>query len=343
MSMTTETIPEWKRKEVDALAEVIEAGETVGIVNVAGIPSRQLQAMRRELHGHTQLRISRNTLIERALDRIDDGLEALGGYVEGPIGLVVTDANPFSLYRHLEETKTPAPISAGEVAPNDITIEAGDTGIDPGPFVGELQNVGAPARIDEGSIRVTETTTVLEAGETVSMELASVLNELELEPKEVGLDLRAAFADGVVFQAADLELDVDAYRDDVAAGVARARAVAIEAGYPAAGVVDNLLANAHAAGQSIAVAAGFVDATTADAVLTAATADGHALAATIDDPDVVPQVAHTAEPAAEPSEPTEAASDTDDEASAPDADDETEPDDDDEDDAAGEGLGDLFG
>ena len=47
----TETIPEWKREEVDELVEFIDSYASVGIVGVAGIPSRQLQAMRRELHG----------------------------------------------------------------------------------------------------------------------------------------------------------------------------------------------------------------------------------------------------------------------------------------------------
>lgn len=342
MSMTTESIPEWKQAEVEAIASILGEGDTVGIVDVAGIPSRQLQAMRKTLHGHTRLRISRNTLIERALDQVDEGLEDLGEYVEGPIGLVVTDANPFSLYRRLEETKTPAPIGAGEVAPNDILIEAGDTGMDPGPFVGDLQNVGVPARIDEGSIKVMDTTTVLEAGGTVSRELAGVLNELDLEPKEVGLDLKAVFADGVIFHAEDLELDVDAYRDDFATGAARARGVALEVGYPASGMVDQLVANAHGAGRAVAVEAGFLEADTADAVLTAATAGGRALAAAIDDPEAVPSVATPAEPTATADADPEAASETTEEETEPEAGDDDEADDDDTD-AAGEGLGDLFG
>nr|3OW2_G Chain G, 50S ribosomal protein L10E [Haloarcula marismortui] len=61
-------IPEWKQEEVDAIVEMIESYESVGVVNIAGIPSRQLQDMRRDLHGTAELRVSRNTLLERALD-----------------------------------------------------------------------------------------------------------------------------------------------------------------------------------------------------------------------------------------------------------------------------------
>lgn len=342
MPAQTETIPAWKEEEIAKLEALIEDVETVGIVNIAGIPSRQLQTMRSDLREIAALRVSRNTLVSRALESVDEGLEDLVEYVSGPVGLVLTDENPFTLFRHLEASKTPAPIGAGEVAPNDIVIEAGDTGIDPGPFVGELQNVGAPARIDEGSIKVTETATVCEAGEVVSEELAGVLNELELEPKEVGLDLQAVFADGVVFLSEELELDIDEYRDQFAAGAGTAMGLAVEVAYPAAGAIDALLSKAHAGATQTAVRSGFVEPGVADAVLAAAAADGRSIAGQIDDEEAVPSDIA-------PSAPTPASTEDDQEeqATQPDEADDSETDevdDDDEDeDVSGEGLGDLFG
>src|SRR6056297_2697197 len=211
----TETIPQWKQEEVDAIVEMIESYDSVGVVNIAGIPSRQLQDMRRDLHGTAELRVSRNTLLVRALEAVDDGLEGLTEHVAGQVGLIGTDSNPFSLYQELEASKTPAPIGAGEVAPNDIVVPEGDTGVDPGPFVGELQSVGASARIQDGSIQVTEDSTVLSAGEEVSQDLSNVLSELGMEPKEVGLDLKGVFSDGVLFEADELAIDVEDYRADI--------------------------------------------------------------------------------------------------------------------------------
>lgn len=340
MPTTTETIPEWKYKEIADIEAILEGASSVGVVNIAGIPSRQMQVMRRDIHDIATLRVSRNTLMRRALEGVDDGLETLVEYVDGPVGLIVTEANPFTLYQRLEASKTPAPIGAGEIAPNDIVIEAGDTGMDPGPFVGDLQNVGVPARIDEGSIKVLETTTVCEAGDEVSIDLAGVLNELDLEPKEVGLDLRAVYADGVLFEASELVLDTDEYRSQFAAGAATARTLAVEVAYPASGAVEILLTRADARATQLAVAAGFIEPDTADAVLAAARADVLALARAIDDPDAIPsdlREAADAEPAptvdehpADADEPAEEA-----------ADDEVE--DDEEDEADASGLGDLFG
>jgi len=219
----TETIPQWKQEEVDELVDFIESFNSVGIVGVAGIPSRQLQAMRRELHGSADVRMSRNTLTVRALEEVNDGVEELTQYVAGQVALIGTNDNPFGLFRSSWKPRRPRPINAGEVAPNDVVIPEGDTGVDPGPFVGELQTVGAAARIQDGSIMVTEDSKVLEEGEVVDDDLANVLTELGIEPKEVGLDLKGVYSEGVLFEPDELEIDVDEYEADIRSAAAAAR------------------------------------------------------------------------------------------------------------------------
>lgn len=338
-SRKTETIPEWKREEVDDLAELISSYESIGVVNVTGIPSRQLQNMRAEIHETALLRMSRNTLVERALDQVDEGVDELMEYVDGQIALIATNDNPFGLYKQLEESKTPAPIGAGEIAPNDIVIAAGDTGVDPGPFVGELQQIGAAARIQDGSIHVTEDSTVAEAGDEVSADLAAVLNELGLEPKEVGLDLRAVFSDGTLFVADELAIDVDEYRADIQAAVARANNLSVNAVYPTAQTAPMLIQKALGEAKSLGLQAAIESPDLMGDLVSKADAQVRALAAQIDDEDALPEelrgVEAPAPAAAEPAEEQEA-----EQAEAAEADDD---DDDDDDDAAGEGLGAMFG
>ncbi|WP_254543896.1 50S ribosomal protein L10 [Halomarina pelagica] len=341
----TEVIPQWKREEVDALVDTLRSYESVGVVNVAGIPSRQLQAMRRDLHGTAELRISRNTLLVRALEEVDDGLETLVDLVEGQVGVIGTNDNPFGLYKRLEESKTPAPINAGEVAPNDIVIPAGDTGIDPGPFVGELQQVGANARIQDGSIKVLEDSTVLEAGEEVDQTLANVLNELDIEPKEVGLDLRGVYSEGVFFEPEELAIDVAEYRADIESAVAAGRNLSVNAVYPTARTADLLLAKASNEARSLGLFAAIESPDIADDLVAKADAQMRALAAVIDDEEALPEELRGAEIAAPGTAAAETAEEdaeeesTDDqEAEADDTDDE-----DDEDDDGGDALGAMFG
>ena len=341
----TETIPEWKREEVDELVEFIDSYQSVGIVGVAGIPSRQLQAMRRELHGSAGVRMSRNTLTTRALEEVDDGVEALTEYVSGQVALVGTNDNPFGLFKQLEASKTPAPINEGEVAPNDIVIPEGDTGVDPGPFVGELQTVGASARIMDGSIKVTEDSTVLEEGEVVDNDLANVLVELGIEPKEVGLDLRAVYSEGVLFEPEELELDVDEYEADIRSAAAAARNLSVNAAYPTAATAGTLLAKASGEAKSVGLFAEIESPDVVPDLIGKADAQLRALAAQIDDEEALPEelqgveAAPAAEPATDDADEEEQADEETEDAEEADADDA----DDDDGDDGGEGLGAMFG
>jgi large subunit ribosomal protein L10 len=352
----TETIPEWKREEVDDLVETIEAYESVGVVNIAGIPSRQLQEMRRDLHGTAELRVSRNTLLVRALEEVNEGLEDLTEYVSGQVGLIGTNDNPFGLYQQLEASKTPAPIGAGEVAPNDIVIPEGDTGVDPGPFVGDLQQVGADARIQEGSIQVLSDSTVLEAGGEVSADLANVLGELGIEPKEVGLDLRAVVSEGVLFEPDELDIDVEDYRADVSATAARARNLALDAEYPTARTAGALLATGSGEAKALGIHAAIESPDLVDDLVAKADSQLRALAAHIDDEEALPEelrgveseasAPDTTAPAAEEAEAAdadeEATEETDEQADDQEAA-EADTDEADEDGDAGDALGDMFG
>ena len=342
----TETIPQWKQDEVDELVEFIDSFNSVGVVGVAGIPSRQLQAMRRELHGSADVRMSRNTLTTRALEEVDEGVEELTQYVQGQVALIGTNDNPFGLFKQLEASKTPAPINAGEVAPNDVVIPEGDTGVDPGPFVGELQTVGAAARIQDGSIKVTEDSKVLEEGEVVDEDLANVLIELGIEPKEVGLDLKGVYSEGVLFEPDELAIDVDEYRADIQSAAAAARNLSVNAAYPTAATAGTLLAKASGEAKSVGLFAEIESPDVVPDLIGKADAQLRALAAQIDDEEALPEELQGVEAAPAPETDDadteeQADEDTTDDAEA--ADDDADDDDGDDGDDGGEGLGAMFG
>jgi len=339
----TETIPQWKQEEVDELVDFIGSFNSVGIVGVAGIPSRQLQAMRRELHGSADVRMSRNTLTVRALEEVNDGVEELTQYVAGQVALIGTNDNPFGLFKQLEASKTPAPINAGEVAPNDVVIPEGDTGVDPGPFVGELQTVGAAARIQDGSIMVTEDSKVLEEGEAVDDDLANVLTELGIEPKEVGLDLKGVYSDGVLFEPEELEIDVDEYEADIRSAAAAARNLSVNAAYPTAATAGTLLAKASGEAKSVGLFAEIESPDVVPDLIGKADAQLRSLAAQIDDEEALPEELQGVEAAPAPE--TDDADEEEEQAEEEDDTDDAEAADDDADDGddGGDGLGAMFG
>ncbi|MFP4174767.1 MAG: 50S ribosomal protein L10 [Halobacteriales archaeon] len=340
----TEEIPEWKREEIDEFESLIDEHDAVGVVNVEGIASKQFQQLRRNLHGSAKIRVGRNTLMRRALD--EKGLADLSEYVEGQTGLLLTDDNPFSLYQKIEEGKSSAPISAGQTATSEVVVPEGDTGFDPGPVVGDLQQAGISARIEDGSIKVVEDSVVLEEGDEATPEIAEALSKLDIEPLEVGLDLRALVEkdEGTVLEPDTLDIDLDEYRADLESAAGGAFNLGVNAGVVNETTRDALVSKAYRDALAVGIEAGVYEPDVLDSLLAEADSDVRALAANLDDdalPDELKGVEAPAQEAAEDAE--EETEGDEDEAEEQDEQEAEESDDEEGDDEdVSEGMGNLF-
>jgi len=246
-------IPQWKKDEVENIKKLITTYSSMGIVGVHGIPSNQLQLMRKNLRGLADVRMYRNNLIYRAFDESSDDVKPVSKYVVEQTALLFTNENPFKLYKMLEKGKTAAPIKPGGVAPKDIVVQKGPTSFPPGPIVGELQGSGIPAGIEGGKVVIRETKTVAKAGDVVNARLASILSRLEIHPVELGLDLRAVFEKGMIYESKLLAVDESKYRSDITLAVQRAFNLSINAAYPAKATINILLAKAAAQSRNLAI------------------------------------------------------------------------------------------
>jgi len=254
MEHHSKQIPQWKTDEVGEIKENITSYLVVGIVSMADIPAKQLQKIRRNLHEIAVLKMSRNTFIERAIGNFEDNnILNLKDYISSQTALIFTKDNPFKLYKILEESKSPAPIRAGAITPTDITVEKGPTSFPPGPIVGELQNAGIPAAIESGKVVIRETKTVAKAGETVPASLATMLARLEIYPLLIGLDLRAAYEDGVIFKPEELEIDEKAYSDRIVQAAQSAFNLSVNVAYPTTTTIAPILMGAARSARNLAI------------------------------------------------------------------------------------------
>jgi len=274
-------VAEWKKDEVNELKGLIDSADVVGIVNLLNIPARQLQEMRKTLAGKATIRLSKINLMNLALEDCDNekaNITGLSDYMEGQPALVCTDMNPFKLYKILEDSKTLAPAKAGSIANDDIVIPEGDTGFEPGPFLGELQQIGVPAKIDKGKIVVSKDTVVVEAGEEVSKDVANTLTRMDIKPMEVGMDLKAVYEDGSIFKADVLAIDEEETIADVQSAFTKAFNLSVFSGFPTTETISTMIGTAHSKAFNVAVEAGIMNSKTSDILIALANAKMLALA-----------------------------------------------------------------
>ncbi len=281
----SEDVPSWKKEEVNELTKMLESSPVIGVVNIEGIPARQMQQMRAKLREVARIRSSKNTFIEKAIKRAKDNredLEELQEFIEGQIALVMTDLNPFKLFNRMEKTKTKAPASGGETAPEDVKVEEGETPFKPGPIVGDLQNVGIPASIKSGKVVINKTKTVVEEGETITPQLATMLRRLEINPITVGLDLRSVYEDGILYEREDLDIDPNEFVEDLKDSAASAFALSVSISYPTRENITTLISKSSSDAMSLAFNADIINAKTIKPILSQVSSNMMALASKLD-------------------------------------------------------------
>ena len=269
-------IPKWKKDEIRDIKSNIRDYPVVGLVGIHGMPSKQFQQMRSSIRDSVLIKVSKNSLITRALNECSGDIKPLGDYLDHETGLVFSNDNSFKLFRLLESSKTPAPIKGGMKSPKDITVEKGPTNFPPGPIIGELQSAGIPAAIEGGKVVIRETKVVAKEGEVVSQNLAAMLARLDIYPLELGLVLRSTFEDGMLFDASVLAIDEGKISLDFTTAASQAFNLAVNSAYPTSTTIQALLAKAASESRNLAVNAVIYEPGVMDILMLKA--QGHVLA-----------------------------------------------------------------
>ena len=263
-----------KAEEVEALASFIDKYNVLVVASLYKVRSMQLQALSKKFRGDVQMRVAKNTILRRALEASKkEGVGALSDAITGSNVLLLTNMNPFRLSLLLDRNKIKMSAKVGDVAPDDILIAAGNTGLPPGPAISELSEAGIRTRIESGSVYVLQDTVVAKKGEPIQAKVASVLSKLGIKPLEVGLSVIAAFDGGLVFKADDLHIDLDEIRKELVTAFGSALGLSVNVGFPTPDNVRFILQRAQAGAQSLAVAAGYASSGTVGSLLSKAHSD----------------------------------------------------------------------
>lgn len=273
-------VAEWKKKEVAEIKSLMDSHDVVGIANLADIPAKQLQKMRQNLAGKATIRMSKKNLINLALKGTESKANIIGlnDHMDGQPAMIFTEMNPFKLFKILESNKTSAPAKAGNIASENIVVPKGDTGFEPGPILGELRQVGIPAKIDKGKIVVEKDCTVVNAGEAVSAPVANMLTRLDIQPMEVGIDLKAAYEDETIYTSDLLTIDDEQTLTDIQNAFTKAFNLSVYAPIYTKQTMGTIISTAASKSMNLACNALILNSKTSETILAKAYAQMLALA-----------------------------------------------------------------
>ncbi len=255
---------QWKIKEVEELAELVSKYPVIGIANIFEVPAWHMQRIRKELKEVARIRVAKKTLIRKAIEKLGrKDLEKLLPYLENGIqpALVLSNANPFEIYKKLNELKINIPAKPGRVAKNDIILEKGETPFRPGPVLVQLEKLKVPVQVIGGKVHITKDHVLVRAGEVITEQLAELLNQLGIEPIEVKLDLVAVYDRGMIItkDLLDYAVDIEARKKELLEAHQNALKLAIKARVFTKETIEFLLREAYENAKKLAINACILD------------------------------------------------------------------------------------
>src|ERR687891_1374808 len=260
MNSGRKSYPKKKRLMYQEMMKFPKEYRALAISNLNKVRASQLMQLRKKFRGDIKLRVVKNKVVLRAFEKIGDvpRLPEFSNRLEGQCLLLFTNTNPFRLNLLFDKNKIFLPAKGGDIAPTEIIVYAGNTGITPGPVLSEFKEANVPTKIDQGSIWVSRDTVIARQGEVISQKLASLMSKLNIKPIEAGITLNFAIAAGLVLRESDLKINLEEYHNEMSRSFQEALALAMEAGYITSETIVPLLLKAHQKATALSSESGYI-------------------------------------------------------------------------------------
>jgi len=210
------------------------------------VGSNQMQKARIALRGRAVILMGKNTLIRKVVREQavkNPALETLVPLVYGNMGLVFTNDNLSEIRKIVLENKVPAAAKSGALAPSDVFIPPGPTGLDPGQTA-FFQALNIATKIIKGAIELTATVHLLKVGDKVTSSHVALLTKLNILPFFYGFQVTDVYENGTVYAANILDMSKDDLMAKFLQSVRKMAAISLAIGYPTLASLPHVVAGA---------------------------------------------------------------------------------------------------
>ncbi len=214
---------------VKQASEELKRYSSIGVMRLSGKPDRMLQAARTRLRGEARILMGRKSLLQRILES-DERSRPLVKELTGTSAIILSNTEPFELYRKFRSASIKLAAKPKQVAPEDINVPAGETGVAPGQAVTELKLAGIDVQIQKGKVVIAKDKVVAKKGTVISLQLAKALHTLNIAPFEAYLEPAVIYSSGLTFTKEVLHIDPARTTQKVMAGFRAALALSMELG-----------------------------------------------------------------------------------------------------------------
>lgn len=170
----------------------------------------------------------------------------------GNVGFIFTNGELKEIRDKILTNKVAAPARAGAVAPLDVYVPAGNTGMEPGK-TSFFQALGVPTKIARGTIEITADLKLVEAGAKVGASEATLLNMLNISPFTYGMKVVQVYEEGQTFSPDVLDIEETQLLKALSSAIATVTAISLATNYPTLPSVIHSVLNAYKKAIAVAI------------------------------------------------------------------------------------------
>jgi len=226
------------------LVKHLENYNKILIVGVDNVGSNHMQKIRGALRGKAEIVMGKNTMIRKVMRGFianNADLEPVINLVRGNIGFVFVKDDLSEVKKVLLANKVSAPAKAGAVAPCDVVVPAGNTGLEP-TMTSFFQALAIQTKIAKGQIEITADVHLVKEGQKVGTSEAALLQKLDIKPFKYGLTIKTVYDNGTIYDAKVLDLSDEDIIAKFQSGVKNIAALGLQIGYPTVASLPHSLA-----------------------------------------------------------------------------------------------------
>lgn len=194
-------------------------------------------------------------------------IDKIVNQLKGNINLILSNGDLGEVKQVLDEEVRQTPAKAGMIAPDNVLIKPGPTGLDP-KQTAFFQTLQIQTKIVKAQIDIVTEKQVITQGEKITQTQAALLDKLKIYPFKYKMEVRKVLQDGSMFDPAVLELSNDAILQKFQAAVKVQASLSLGIGYATSasaphtilGGFKNLIAIAAETGYSFDQATKFLEA-----------------------------------------------------------------------------------
>ncbi|KTW29277.1 hypothetical protein T552_01232 [Pneumocystis carinii B80] len=251
---------EQKKRYFCRLHDLFSEYKSIFVVNINNVGSQQMHMVRKELRGSGVIFCGKNTMIRRAMrDFLTDlpYLETLLPVVYGNIAFVFTNDDLKLSRTKIMKNVVSAPAKAGIIAPCDVIVPAGNTGMEPGK-TSFFQALGIPTKIARGTIEIISDVHLIHAQAKVGASEATFLNMLNIMPFTYGITILHVYDQGILFSPSILDITEEAFIGYLKSAIQNVASISLALNYMTIVSALHSLVNSYKNLQALSIASDYI-------------------------------------------------------------------------------------